>query len=422
MGVRVLIVLHGQWLARRFDDAFAEFAKAAGVVLYRAEVRPPLSRGLEPTDPPDWQALRAQVDALPRLAAQDADSVPVLGPIATVQTVTLGMNAPTAQAAYRSTQHRLPAGPSPAEAARAVRHTLRDIPQTDWRDPLGGVAAALEAVGYQLRAGAGGQVPTWDDLADLADPVPGAALALYEAGLGADAIARLRLTDTAEDGSWVVADGERVAVSRGGRPHLVALRVLRELIGRHLDGYLFGEERPLDIRRALSRAATHLGMDLGVDDFARRLSPSQAWLALRGLRVVRTERADPIEDRHDPFSRPMSGPSRCGHGLLPTIEVDTVALSHSRKLCGARDPEDVRPPSAGYALTFFESSSSGRTVAVSLDGVAAGWLWEVTTPLGPVWLQAIVAEPPSRQAVADAVHQMQSERPQRPAPRHRLVA
>ncbi len=228
-----------------------------------------------------------------------------------------------------------------------------------------------------------------------------AAVTLLALALDEGEAAALRSDDVPPDGALVRAGGRRIAVPSPARPYLVAQRLVRARRGLP---FLHQGNLPLtpsDVRRLVRDGLAQLGRTLEPPDFGAALAPSQRWLMAHGLLV----RPGP-QRAHDPAPDDGLG-RRCAHGLPAWIPVGTGGVSHSRWLCGARRPSDLRPAWKGYDVSADEVIEGVTRYAIRQAGEPAGRAWLVETRIGPLWVQSLAADPPASAEVRDAVRAAQ---------------
>ncbi len=435
LAIRDLVVVHADWLGRGLAFEALRALTAAGPDVYLLSQRDPGARPsplLEGWCSETWRWGRFAAWAAARASAQtpearaQCEGLPVLGLTGAPRRVPplAGARGPSADA-YEAVRRRARPDRPSWHAAHVARQVLAGSGAAAGPALLEGVAAGLEEQGYSLLDAPGAAVvPTWCDLRRLGHPQGPALVGIHAAGAGPRALAQLRIADVAADGSGVRLGARALPVPRGARPFVHAQRLLRLAVGRDAGDVFFAEASDgltVDqVREQLSATLAAVGAHLQPGDIGERIAPSQAWLWARGLSVQRTARAAALADARAEAEAAARGTSirdpRCRHGLRPTLVVGRDTLSHSQLLCRAHDPEETRPLWRGYAVRQLEERGRGRTWRVSQDGVDAGWLWSVETPLGRAWLEKGGGHMPGLGEVVAASDALQHERTRRAAP------
>jgi len=429
--IRDLVVVRGDWLARTALEGLLAVAAGAGVSVY-------LISDALPTEGPA-AALRARLGetwswdrfvgwatsrpAIPTHAATCQQALlPCLGigePARLVSSVERG--GAGSLATYESLRHRLAGGPPTAVAARLVRRALRDLPGDAWEPGLPGIAAAMAEQGYELQAGTSHGATTWAALRRIGHPQRPAIVALVASDVRFDDMLRLRTRDVAPDGAVVGTRTRTVSVVWGGRPYLAALRRLRLAMSHSLDSPLLARDEmglaQADVRSELALALEALGVRIRPVDLGTALTPSQRWLAERGLAVERTRAADRPGDVIEPTRRVRD--PRCRHGLRNFVDVAGHALSHSQLLCRATESDETRSPAAGYVIEPVAAEPRVRLWSIRRDGQPAGHLWSVESALGRVWLQKMAGPLPVLGGVSAGVDAAQAPTGREPGGRWR---
>lgn len=154
-----------------------------------------------------------------------------------------------------------------------------------------GAAASLP------RPGLAGPQRWWEALDTHRDPDPGAAAALYNAGIDAEDLCSLRLADIASDGDGVVVTtgSERMVIDDGAR-FVRALVTLRTVMGASEADPLFSTHRadvvrPQHITALIWGQQLNCGVSVAAGRGERRHPSDRDWLARHGITIARTDAA-----------------------------------------------------------------------------------------------------------------------------------
>jgi len=225
-------------------------------------------------------------------------------------------------------------------------------------------------------------------------------VAAVSVGLLAADVRDLRVADVAEDGSSVAGPDGPLAVPSGARAYLRAQRALRGLEQAAPGSPLFARRgRPLTpkaVADAAWGALAQVGVALDARELARRRTPSERWLAQRGLHVR------PSPGRGGPLRRT---PTCRAHRVPRDLDVDGSVLSHSQNICWisgrhADVASHMRPARNGFELTVTRDCELGQVMDVRQHGRPHGELIALSAGDGRIWFQRTgSARPRSLEAI-----------------------
>lgn len=154
-----------------------------------------------------------------------------------------------------------------------------------------GAAASLP------RPGLAGPQRWWEALDTHRDPDPGAAAALYNAGIDAEALCALRLDDIGDDGDnvTVTVGQDSVTIDAGAR-FVRALAALRTIMGATGADPLFSTHRadvvrPQHITALIWNQQLNCGVSVAAGRGERRQPTNRDWLTRHGITLTRTDAA-----------------------------------------------------------------------------------------------------------------------------------
>lgn len=416
MRVRRVVLVRGDWLPRPVMGALVAFLDGSGVdVDCLLAPGGPRAPGARPAGATSW-ARFVEEEAGRRSAAgarepdrertqSDPIEVPAWAPGGPVGADgpldAIGLAACAQLAAAIGRDGRT--GPA---ATRATAQVLRSVGPEDLAAATRGCARALALAGYDLRAAtdpAPAPRPPWAALRASISTLGPATAAALAAGLVPAELRDLRVGDVADDGSSVSGPEGSLPVPPGARAYIRAHLVLRALEGAtDSSPFLARQGRPLTPRYIADTVAATLapaGISVSGRDLVAPRSPSERWLAVRGLAVHRSPER-PVAVRKVPI---------CRHGLPAELRVDGVLVSHSRGLClrrpiGGDVPASVRPESHGFERTLVRDCELGQAIEVRMLGRYHSVLVGLATPRGMVWCQVTgYRQAPSLEAIVAAV-------------------